>query len=531
MEGGNKMRTNGITVRECLALKAFKRFEVLTGEVGLDNLLNRVGVLESPDAIYWAKEKSFILTMGYVFKDNVNKLVELLPEMAQCGIAALAIKVDRFIFLLSPEVVEKAQEVGIPILKAPSDMTHHEAFQSFYEELFNRQYANRLREAHAACLDRSAAALSLTPFLDGLAKQIDLPVVLLDAAEKIVDTSLRNPRLKLTTGNSFAKYKQYFIQDTVFQYPLQAGQQILGYLIVLSREAALPAAVNMLVSSSLAFFTLQMMFDIRKKGFTEREFILSLVKNEVCDEKNINQELAQYSLDVRQKYLCAVIMVEECKATEMPRERTELTAGELLPFVARLILEEWPDAKWVAENAELIVLLPAEQYAAVQKKAKALGQKIAVKSKTIFPSWRLSVGLASAIVPLMQSHKGYREAGKAAKIGLKVNAEPVVCFENLMSYAVLSELQEMDQVKQLYQRFIGQIVDYDQQHHTNLLETLEAYCQHNFGIKPTAEAMNIHYNSLQYRLKKIEAITGLRLDTSSGIFELIMGLRIKQLWG
>lgn len=525
------MQPNGITVRECLALKAFKRFEVLTGEVGLDNLLNRVGVLESPDAIYWAKEQSFILTMGYVFKDDVNKLLELLPEMAQCGIAALAIKVDRFIFLVSPEVVEKAQEVGIPILKAPSDITHHEAFQSFYEELFNRQYASRLRDAHAAYLDRSTAALSLTPLLDGLAKQIDLPVVLLDAAETIVDTSLRNPKLKLTAGNSFAKYKHYFTRDTIFQYPLQAGQQILGYLIVLSREAILAPAVNIIVSASLAFFTLQLLFDIRKKGFTEIEFILSLIKNEVYDEKTVIQELAQYNLDMRQKYLCVVMIAEEYKTVEMPGERAALPAEELFSYATRLIQEECPSAKWVVEDAEMIILLPAEQYIGMQKKVKAWGQKIAVKSKTIFPGWRLSVGLASEIVPLMQSHKGYREASKSAKIGLKMNAEPVVCFENLMSYAVLSELQEMDQAKQLYQRFIGQVVDYDQQHHTNLLETLELYCQHNFSIKATAKAMNIHYNSLQYRLKKIEGITGLRLDTSSGIFELIMGLRIKQLWG
>ncbi|QDR79554.1 PucR family transcriptional regulator [Sporomusa termitida] len=525
------MQPNGITVRECLALKAFKRFEVLTGEVGLDNLLNRAGVLESPDAIYWAKEKSFILTMGYVFKDNVSKLVELLPEMAQCGIAALAIKVDRFIFLLTPEVVEKAQEVGIPILKAPSDMTHHEAFQAFYEELFNRQYASRLREAQAAYFGRSVATLCVMPFLDGLAKQIDLPVVLLDAAERVVAASLRNPKLKLTAGNSFDKYRHYFTLDKAFAYPLQAGQQRVGCLIVLSREAVLPPVVNIIVSASLALFTLQMMFDIRKKGFTERELILALLKNEACDEKTVVRELAQYNLDAQQKYLCVVMVAEEDKTMELPGDRAELPAGELFQYAARLIQEECPGAKWVAEDAELIALLPAEHYSAVQKKVKVLGQRIAAKSKTVFPGWRLSFGIASAAIPLMQSHQGYREAGKAAKIGLRVNAEPVVCFENLMSYAILSELKEMDQVKQLYQRFIGQIIDYDRQHHANLLATLEAYCQHNFRIKPTAVAMNIHYNSLQYRLKKIEAITGLRLDTSSGIFELIMGLRMKQLWG
>lgn len=525
------MQPPGITVRECLALKAFKRFEVLTGEVGLDNRLNRAGVLESLDAIYWAKEQSFILTMGYVFKDDVNKLVEILPEMAQCGIAALAIKVDRFLFHLSPEAVEKAQEVGIPLLKAPSDMTHHDAFQSFYEELFNRQYADRLRALHSSYLGRSAAALSLTPILNTLAKQIDLPVILLDAAERIVSASSRIPHVKLTPGCHFSKYEHQFAQDTVFRYSLQTDQQACGYLIVLSREAVLAPAVNLIVSASLAFFALPVLFDIHPKGITEKELLLSLIKNEMDDTRTISQELRRYTLDVQQKYLCMVMIAESCSDKEMSREMMLHAAAEVLAHGARLIGEECPEAKCLAEDAELIVLLPAPQFNATPKKAKVLGQKIVFQSAAAFPGWRLSAGLAAAARPLMQSREGYREAGKAAQIGLKVGSEPVICFDNLMSYVVLSEIQELDQTRHLYQRFIGRLDNYDRQHHTNLLETLEMYCRHNFSIKATSEAMNIHYNSLKYRLKKIEEITGLRPDTSTGIFELIMGLRIRQLWG
>jgi carbohydrate diacid regulator len=43
---------------------------------------------------------------------------------------------------------------------------------------------------------------------------------------------------------------------------------------------------------------------------------------------------------------------------------------------------------------------------------------------------------------------------------------------------------------------------------TELMETLRSFIEHNASVSQTAEALNIHRNTLQYRLKRIHTITG-----------------------
>ncbi|WP_150265599.1 CdaR family transcriptional regulator [Paenibacillus tepidiphilus] len=54
----------------------------------------------------------------------------------------------------------------------------------------------------------------------------------------------------------------------------------------------------------------------------------------------------------------------------------------------------------------------------------------------------------------------------------------------------------------------------------DLLETLQSFINHNCSVSHTADALNIHRNTLQYRLKRIESITGKDPRNILQLFEL-----------
>ncbi|WP_340024724.1 sugar diacid recognition domain-containing protein [Paenibacillus sp. FSL K6-1096] len=54
----------------------------------------------------------------------------------------------------------------------------------------------------------------------------------------------------------------------------------------------------------------------------------------------------------------------------------------------------------------------------------------------------------------------------------------------------------------------------------DLLETLRSFINHNCSVSQTAEHLNIHRNTLQYRLKRIETITGKDPRNLLQLFEL-----------
>ena len=61
---------------------------------------------------------------------------------------------------------------------------------------------------------------------------------------------------------------------------------------------------------------------------------------------------------------------------------------------------------------------------------------------------------------------------------------------------------------------------------TNLVEVLECYLKTNGSLQDTAEELFVHRNTINYRLKKMEAILGKDLTRFEVRNELALGLMV-----
>ena len=73
---------------------------------------------------------------------------------------------------------------------------------------------------------------------------------------------------------------------------------------------------------------------------------------------------------------------------------------------------------------------------------------------------------------------------------------------------------------QLAERYLGGLAE-----HPDLLSTLAAYVEHDLALSPTAEALNVHKNTVVYRLRRIEELTGLDLRRSLDVARAVMALQ------
>ena len=62
-----------------------------------------------------------------------------------------------------------------------------------------------------------------------------------------------------------------------------------------------------------------------------------------------------------------------------------------------------------------------------------------------------------------------------------------------------------------------------------LKETIQKWCENSFSGKDTAEAMHIHRNTLQYRIRKIENLYGFSMRNFSRMMELYLALQLEKL--
>ncbi|MFB8239532.1 helix-turn-helix domain-containing protein [Kitasatospora purpeofusca] len=66
-----------------------------------------------------------------------------------------------------------------------------------------------------------------------------------------------------------------------------------------------------------------------------------------------------------------------------------------------------------------------------------------------------------------------------------------------------------------HRRLLAPLVDHDRHNTVSLVATLDAFLRHNASWSRTAEALHVHVNTVHYRVKRIEELTGrslLRLD-------------------
>lgn len=80
-------------------------------------------------------------------------------------------------------------------------------------------------------------------------------------------------------------------------------------------------------------------------------------------------------------------------------------------------------------------------------------------------------------------------------------------------------------------RYLGPILDYDASHRTELTATLAAFLEADRNWKQTAERLHIHRQTLVYRLKTVEQLTGLKPTSTVGTASLWLALQAAQAAG
>ncbi|MGD6940440.1 PucR family transcriptional regulator [Cytobacillus gottheilii] len=76
---------------------------------------------------------------------------------------------------------------------------------------------------------------------------------------------------------------------------------------------------------------------------------------------------------------------------------------------------------------------------------------------------------------------------------------------------------------------LEELQNYDQEHKTMLLQTLESYINYDSNVNDTAKKLHVHVNTLTYRLKRITEISGIDLKNTNQKVSLFLELKMRRL--
>jgi len=97
----------------------FQDFKLAAGSEGLSREITAVSVLDTPDGYRWMRGGELLLSSGFVFQQEPRAFLNFLSDVSSKEIAALGIKLDRFLPQLPQEAIDKADEFGLPLIEIP----------------------------------------------------------------------------------------------------------------------------------------------------------------------------------------------------------------------------------------------------------------------------------------------------------------------------------------------------------------------------------------------------------------------------
>lgn len=265
------------------------------------------------------------------------------------------------------------------------------------------------------------------------------------------------------------------------------------------------------------------------KDFLEQLLFCPLENPEV-----LIQRAAYYGYDLAKPHQIAIVSpthlteylkmqkAKDEKALVALKVRFEQVVRDVLAMGGRKILS-------MLRVDDVILLMPYENESTGIRKNNEILTEILTRLATKMPGLTVTAGIGGRFESLQAARQSYLQAIKVLRFNaLKMDSGPIYAYEQLGIYKLLFEI-EPDKLTMYYQQVIEPLDQYDHRHQMDMVSSLFVYFEENCNGAQTSKRLFVHRNTLDYRLKKIEEITGRSLDDPYDRLTLQLGVIVGKL--
>jgi PucR family transcriptional regulator, purine catabolism regulatory protein len=138
------------------------------------------------------------------------------------------------------------------------------------------------------------------------------------------------------------------------------------------------------------------------------------------------------------------------------------------------------------------------------------------------------VGLSDPVIQVSRVTDAYQEAVWALQRA-KVSGSTIVRYGEDAASPFLP--RDRDESRAIVRHILGPLLEYDAEHNAPLVASLRVYLARNRSLKETSEALHVHKQTVIYRMRRVEELTGRRLRRIEDTVEFWLALRALDLMG
>jgi sugar diacid utilization regulator len=136
------------------------------------------------------------------------------------------------------------------------------------------------------------------------------------------------------------------------------------------------------------------------------------------------------------------------------------------------------------------------------------------RMRDLFPDTVITIGVGGTCRDPADIARSYGQARRTIDAVIRLGRQgQAVAFDDLGIHRLLLQVPDMAELRSFAAEILGQLDGQERQRGSELLATLACYFRENSSPQRTARCLHVHPNTVAYRIRRIQEITGLQLDT------------------
>jgi purine catabolism regulator len=531
-----------LTVRE-LVHEAGLGLVLLTGEVGLDNAIEGIHLSDLEDPTPWMTSGMVLVTTGATFAESPEVGLRLLDHLSERDAVALGVGVGHYVDKVPDAMISKAQTLRIPIFESPIEVPFRTIVKYVYNALASSDMHSLKRSLamQTQLLDYLIEGRGVADLIASLSSILRIPTVLFDARGTVLAPADGDARTREVAGRLWAEYTRVNgfvgpvgVLESAHHRLYYRKVKLYGTVERVLAAAGPQASASELIDTSLSFVQRLLALDLLRshEQLLARRRTRSLLLEDFLAERGTSGELLrrlqEQDVDLRLTWRLFYVEIESRAGDRPPNDERGTFALETAVLDATdecLAASSMSFLSLVREKT--VIVLAVVDYVSVGELRSMLAE-LGHRLETLTGS-SVVIGCSAATAGLVRVRAAIDQAVEALQHARTVPGEGARLFEDLPRALRLLNGQDPDAMTALYDRLVVPLAEHDERHHTSLLPTLRALCANRLSAHKTAEALSIHRNTLHKRLRRIESVLDVDLDSMDDVLELYVALRVGEL--
>jgi PucR family transcriptional regulator, purine catabolism regulatory protein len=545
--------TAGIRLGDVLQASSLRDSTVLAGAAGLDRVVRSINVMEVPDVLPWVRPGQLLLTTGFPLMRggtvDADRVRGLIGDLDGAGAAGLAIKIGPYLIALPRAASAEANRRSFPLIGLPPDLVFGEAMAEVLAGLLDAHAAalSRVAELHRALEGVVLAGGDLAQVTSAVGAALGASVLVttpdgrvlastgLGHGEGLLTLPLFEPSGRLlverlpdgiTAAGSLAGDDT--VRGEVAAAPVIAGGLEHGRIVAYAAEgrfARFGEHVVQALERAAAVVALVMTRQIAVAAVESKyrgDFLRDALAGRAGDAEQVRQHCAMLDWDVDRPVAVLVSALDDLPAARPPTAARALplrSAQERFAAAWEQVVHAWDKrAPVVGFSNEVVCLLPADKDEVETAVKSVVG---AVAGDRGGGRRSSCTGVSRVVSDPSKWPMAYEQARKAVAIGRRVHGPGTIThFDSLGVHRLLSLVADPAELRGFASEVLGELAE-DTPEMTDLRQTLQTLLDTNLNVAETARLLHFHYNTLRYRIGKLERMVGpfstdphLRLDVA-----------------